>query len=79
MKSIVIELLLCVFVSSAYFNFSPLTVENFREIIQMICDDVINMAIAENVIYEAIKNPTISAQKVSYISHGVFYILHKIK
>lgn len=38
--------------------------ENFREIIKMIGDDVINMAIAENIIFEVIKDPTISAQKV---------------
>ena len=49
-----------------YLNFSPMTVENFREIVQMICDDdMINMAIAENIVYEVIKCPTISARKVS--------------
>lgn len=44
-----------------------MTVENFRDIIKMICEDVINMAIAENIIYEMIKNPTISARKVYQI------------
>lgn len=57
------------------FNFSPLTVENFRDIIKMICDDVINMAIAENIIYEVIKNPTISAQQVlvPYLSYTFIF------
>lgn len=38
--------------------------ENFGETIEMIREGVINMAIAENIIFEMIKTPTISARKV---------------
>lgn len=74
-----IRLMWTIFIEN-FLIFSPLTVENFRDIIKMICEDVINMAIAENIIYEMIKNPTISARKVyqidccNFIFH--FYIFN---
>lgn len=46
--------------------FSPLTVESFKEIIDLFCEDVINYKIADNIILEVIKNPTISPRQVKF-------------
>lgn len=67
----------CSEISRNFTIFSPLTLENFREIIQMINDNVINMAIAENIILEVIKSPTISARQVRVDqSYSIFNGLH---
>lgn len=44
-----------------------MTVENFKEIIEMVREDLINMAIAENIVHEMLKDPTKSARKVGFI------------
>lgn len=46
-----------------------MTVENFKEIIEMVREDMINMAIAENIVYEMLKDPAKSARKVGFISN----------
>ncbi|XP_055322881.1 glutamyl-tRNA(Gln) amidotransferase subunit B, mitochondrial isoform X1 [Sitodiplosis mosellana] len=41
----------------------PLTVENFSEVMEMLRENVINVAISENVIFHIIENPTVSAKQ----------------
>lgn len=51
---------------SYLYVFSSITLENFKEIIDMLLEGKINSLIADDVILAAVKTPTLSSRKVNF-------------